>query len=220
MPDAPGGRTSAGLTTATMSRLRSTPRVAVIGAGVIGCTVAWRIRQALGFDVDLYERRHDILLETSAGTSNRFHYGYQYALSAETATSLRGYHRQFEEVYGACIMPSANYYGVADHSAISPEQYLDFCARCELPLEPGRPAGVFTDHVLLSRLSRETSLDPESLRELCRQKLHDCGVRLILATASPSMLDTYDYVISAVYGNPNLLREPSGNTTTTSACAR
>ena len=60
---------------AWVSRLRSTPRVAVIGAGVIGCTVAWRIRQALGFDVDVYERRHDILLETSAGTSNRFHYG-------------------------------------------------------------------------------------------------------------------------------------------------
>ncbi len=31
----------------------------------------------------------------------------------------------------------------------------------------------------------------------------------MFATASPSMLDTYDYVISAVYGNPNLLRDPS-----------
>ena len=135
---------------ATVSRLRSTPRVAVIGAGVIGCTVAWRIRQALGFDVDLYERRHDILLETSAGTSNRLHYGYQYARSAETATSLREYHQQFQEVYGPCIVPSANYYGVADDSAISPAQYLDFCDRCDLPLEPKRPPGVFTDRVLLS----------------------------------------------------------------------
>ena len=195
--------------TATVARLRSAPRVAVIGAGVVGCTVAWRIRQALGFDVDLYERRHDILLETSAGTSNRLHSGYQYALSAETATTLRGYHRQFNEVYGACTVPSANYYGVADRSAISPARYLDFCARCDLPLEPKRPAGVFTDRVLLSVLSNERSLDPETLRELCRQKLHDCGVRVIFDTASRATLDSYDYVISAVYGNPNLLHDPS-----------
>ncbi len=192
-----------------MSRLRSAPRVAVIGGGVIGCTVAWRIRQALGFDVDVYERRHDILLETSAGTSNRLHYGYQYARSAETAASLRDYHQPFKEVYGPCIMPSTNYYGVADRSAITPAQYLDFCARCDLPLEPKRPSGVFTDHVVLSLLSHEKSLDPASLRELCRQKLQDCGVRVMFATASPSMLDSYDYVISAVYGNPNLLHDPS-----------
>ena len=181
----------------------------MIGAGVIGCTVAWRIRQALGFDVDVYERRHDILLETSAGTSNRFHYGYQYVLSAETATSLRGYQQRFKDVYGACVTPSANYYGVADRSAISPAQYLDFCARCDLPLELKRPAGVFTDHVRLSLLSQENSIDPETLRGLCRQQLQDCGVNVMFATASPSMLDSYDYVISAVYGNPNLLRDAS-----------
>jgi L-2-hydroxyglutarate oxidase LhgO len=80
----------------------------VIGAGVIGCTVAWRIRQSLGFEVDLYERRDDILLETSAGTSNRFHRGYQYARSAETAVRLRGYQQRFEQLSGRCVVPSAN----------------------------------------------------------------------------------------------------------------
>ena len=185
------------------------PRVAVVGAGVVGCTVAWRIRQSLEYDVDVYERRHDILLETSAGTSNRLHHGYQYALSAQTATRLRNYHQQFKEVYGQCVIPSTNYYGVADRSPISPAQYLDFCARCELPLELKRPAGVFTDHVLLSLLSQEKSLDPETLRELCRQKMQECGVRVFFATATPSVLDTYDYVISAVYGNPNLLLDPA-----------
>lgn len=184
------------------------PRVAVIGGGLIGCTVAWRIRQALGFDVDLYERRHDILLETSAGTSNRLHYGYQYALSADTATALRHYNHQFKAVYGQCIVPSANYYGVADRSAISPAQYLDFCVRCDLPQERRRPA-VFSDRVLLSLLSQESSLDLDALREQCRQKLREHGVEVKLAHASRSMLDTYDYVISAVYGNPNLLQEPA-----------
>ena len=54
-----------------MSRIRRSPQVAVVGAGIIGCTIAWKIRQALGFDVDLYERRDDILLETTAGTQYR-----------------------------------------------------------------------------------------------------------------------------------------------------
>ena len=106
-------------------------------------------------------------------------------------------------------MPGANYYGVADRSMITPAQYLDFCARCDLPLDPERPAGVFTDHVLLAGLSQERSLDPESLRALCRQKLQEWGVRVIFATASPSMLDAYDDVISAVHGNPNLLADRS-----------
>jgi hypothetical protein len=194
---------------ATRSNVTSTPRVAVVGAGVIGSTVAWRIRQALGFDVDVYDRRPDILSETSAGTSNRLHFGYQYALSVETATSLRDYHQQFNDVYGPCVMPSANYYGVADRSAISPAQYLDFCARCELPVQEQRPPGVFTDRVRLSLLSEERSINVELLRQLCRQKLQDYDVNMIVATASPSMLDGYDYVISAVYSNPNLLRHPA-----------
>ena len=194
--------------TAEMSRTRPSPRVAVIGAGVIGCTVAWRIREALGFDVDLYERRDDILQETTAGTSNRFHYGYQYALSTETAAALRDYHEPFKNVYGPCIMPTSNYYGVSDESLIPPTQYLDFCARYDLPVEPKRPTGIFTDHVLFSLLSLEKSLDLDCLRQLCRQKLQDYGVNVIFATATPAMLDGYDYVISAVYGDPNLVEDP------------
>jgi hypothetical protein len=182
--------------------------VAVIGAGIIGCTVAWRIREALGYDVDLYERRNDILLETSAGTSNRVHHGYQYARSPETASSLRAHHRRFTEVYGSCIVPSANYYGVADDSPMSPADYVDFCTRCDLPIESQRPQGVFTDHVRLSLLSREQSLDPAALRTLCRERLQDWGVRVISATASRDMLDGYEHVIAATYANPNLLRHP------------
>ena len=87
-----------------MLRMKSLPRVAIVGAGITGCTIAWKIRQALGFDVDLYERRDDILLETTAGTSNRFHYGYQYALSDETAKTLRDYHQPFKAVYGQCVL--------------------------------------------------------------------------------------------------------------------
>ena len=106
-------------------------------------------------------------------------------------------------------MPSANYYGVADNDAIRQTEYLDFSARCDLPLEPDRPSGVFTDRVLLSVLSEERSLDPETLRELCRRKLREWEVTVIHAAASPSVLDGYDHVIAAVYGNPNLLRHPS-----------
>jgi hypothetical protein len=192
-----------------MGRRDGSRRVAVIGGGVVGCTVAWRIRQALGYQVDLHERRDDILLETSAGTSNRFHRGYQYARSPETAASLRAYQQRFEQLYGGCIVPSANYYGVADDSAISPAAYLDFCARCELPLEHDRPPGVFTDNVVLSVRSAERSLDPETLRDLCRRKLCDWDVSVVHTEASRSSLEGYDHVIAATYSNPNLLRRPS-----------
>jgi hypothetical protein len=62
--------------------------------------------------------------------------------------------------------------------------------------------------VVLSILSEERSLDPETLRELCRQKLLDWGVTIVHAEASRAVLERYDHVISAVYSNPNLLRHP------------
>jgi len=192
-----------------MSRTRLSPKVAVVGAGIVGCTVAWKIRRALGFDVDLYERRDDILLETTAGTSNRFHRGYQYALSDETARTLRDDHHRFEAVYGPCVMASANYYGIAADSRLSCLDYLRFCARCRLPVRPEKPAGIFTGRVLLSLLSAEKSLDLDALRRLCRQTLEAHGVNLVFATATPALLREYDYVVSAVYGNPNLLADPA-----------
>lgn len=192
-----------------MNRTPKSPRVAIIGGGIIGCTVACRIREALGFDVDLYERRDDILLETTAATSNRFHYGYQYALSDDTAKTLRDYHGQFKSILGPSVMASANYYGVAADSRVSCRQYLDFCARCSLPVRAAQPANVFTDRVSMSLLSVEHSLDPDVLRYLCRRRIDDCGVNLVFATATPAMLDGYDYVVSAVYGNPNLLVDAS-----------
>jgi hypothetical protein len=189
--------------------MKSLPRVAIVGAGITGCTIAWKIRQGLGFNVDLYERRDDILLETTAGTSNRFHYGYQYALSDETAKTLRDYHQPFKAVYGQCVLASSNYYGIAANSQLSTLHYLNFCARCHLPIHLERPDGIFTDNVLLSLLSVEKSLGPDILRRLCWQKLQDHGINVIFAMATPAMLRSYDYVISTVYGNPNLLADSS-----------
>ena len=58
-------------------------------------------------------------------------------------------------------------------------------------------------------LSEERSLDPAVLRDLCRQKLREWDVTIIHAEASRATLEGYDYVISAVYSNPNLLRHHS-----------
>ena len=138
-----------------------------------------------------------------AGTSNRFHRGYQYALSDQTAKTLRDDHHRFQAVYGPCVLASANYYGIAADSQLSCLRYLDFCARCQLPVRLEKPAGIFTDRVLLSLLSAEKSLDLDALRRLCRQKLKEHGVDLVFATATPALLRGYDYVVSAVYGNPN-----------------
>lgn len=63
--------------------------------------------------------------------------------------------------------------------------------------------------MVLSVLSEERSLDPATLRELCRQQLREWDVTVVHAEASRSLLDGYDHVIAAVYSNPNLLRRPT-----------
>ena len=63
--------------------------------------------------------------------------------------------------------------------------------------------------MVLSVLSEERSLDPDTLRELCRQKLREWDVTVVHAQATRSVLERYDHVISAVYSNPNLLRDPA-----------
>jgi D-amino-acid dehydrogenase len=50
-------------------------RVAVIGAGIIGCCTAWYLRER-GFEVDVFERRDGVALETSWGNAGVIAPGY------------------------------------------------------------------------------------------------------------------------------------------------
>ena len=50
-------------------------RVAVVGAGIVGVTTAWYLREH-GFDVTVYERRAGAALGTSAGNAGIIAPGY------------------------------------------------------------------------------------------------------------------------------------------------
>ena len=74
-------------------------RIAVIGAGIFGSTVAVKLAEA-GFGVDLYEKEGDILQAASGINQYRLHRGYHYPRSKETALSSKKPRSRFAKNMG------------------------------------------------------------------------------------------------------------------------
>ena len=87
-------------------------KVAVVGAGIFGCTIALVLSKK--FDVDLYERKSDILNERSMCNQFRFHEGYHYPRSQKTVNEIKKSNKSFERFYGINILKKTkNFYAVA-----------------------------------------------------------------------------------------------------------
>src|SRR3989344_3220224 len=111
-------------------------KIAVIGAGIFGSTVAINLAQH-GFEVNLYEKNQDILSAASGINQYRLHRGYHYPRSKETALSSKYSAKSFVEEYGeAVIEQNEHYYVIAKTgSKVSAEEFLAFCRECDLEYE-------------------------------------------------------------------------------------
>lgn len=184
-------------------------RIAVIGAGIFGSTVAVRLAQA-GFVVDLFEKESDILQAASGINQYRLHRGYHYPRSLDTARSSKKFHPVFENEYGdAVIKKNKHYYVIAKElSKISGQDFLKFCKECGLEHTHAVLPHVYEHMVDVVIEGIESLMDPSKLRDIVKDRIKKSGVHLFLNyTCTVDDISEYDIVVNATYANLNFLLE-------------
>jgi hypothetical protein len=179
--------------------------VAVIGAGIFGCTTAIELSTA-GFSVTLFDKASDIMQAASGINQYRMHRGYHYPRSPETIRSSMEATPLFEEVFKDAIMTHVpHYYAIAkEGSKVSGEVYLEVLRTHGLPFEIETLPQVNADAVDVVVRATEHLYDPAKLRELVRERLIDAGVTLMLnREVHVDELHEYDFVVVATYAHFN-----------------
>lgn len=177
-------------------------KVAVVGAGIFGCTVAVDLARA-GVTVDLYEQRMGILDGATARCQARLHSGYHYPRSDTTAKQAHEGALEFEARYSDAITRARNhFYVIAPESKTTPEEYLAFCDRNGLPYEVVEPPPQVHTSGLVVRVP-EAFVDVAVLRRLLYRDLVQAGVRFFPSWKMGSWVpEGHDVTIWATYGRP------------------
>lgn len=180
-------------------------RTTVVGGGIFGCTIAVELARA-GLAVDLFERRHDILLGASRGNQGRLHAGYHYPRSMATVRELRDQILLFGARFPGAVRPAAaHYYLVASGGLTSGRDFLAFCDQSHLvySVVEGRHRLIQRAELDVAvRISFEAFVDVGALRVILRRELADAGVRVKwnVKVDPAGLAGGYDWVIDATYG--------------------
>ncbi len=175
-------------------------RVAVVGAGVFGCTAAIELVWA-GHTVVLYERHGGILLGGSRANCARIHRGYHYPRSEPTARATLAAAGEVEATFAAAVSRAArHYYCVARDSLVGGDEYLAFLDRLGLPYDMARPPPVRADTVELTIRAHEATIHIGRLRMLLSRRLEAAGVDLRSHAAAGPDMRGYDLTVLATYG--------------------
>lgn len=182
-------------------------KIAVIGAGVFGCTVAIKLSQS-GHKVSLFEKTHTILSCTSTVNQYRLHRGYHYPRSKETVEYVKESCKLFEEEYHSSICREGyeRYYAISSQNTLTTAQeYLDFLSINKLEFTQIKRLDVLKDSkVSLIVKVVENGFDVNSLYLSISAKLASSKVILRTnRTFTARDIPEYDIVINATYSNIN-----------------
>lgn len=178
-------------------------RAAVVGAGLFGCTIAVDLARA-GVEVDLFERRHDILLGASRANQGRLHAGYHYPRSLSTAREVRDAAPEFAARFPTVVGSTGpHHYLIAGDSRVSADKYLAFCDELQLPYRLVESPLVRADTVEATlRVEAESFVDLANLRGVLNRELRAAGVTVKTNTpVNPEGIASgYQWVVDATYG--------------------
>lgn len=170
-------------------------RVAVVGGGLFGCTVAIHAKRA-GHEVHLFEIGHDIMQGASGRNYFRLHRGYHYPRSPETGYESLAAEESFCSEYGQAVIEGGQQlYGVVQGGHVSADGFAHFMDRMGLPYACTQTSLVRDAEVFAVE---EPRVDPVKLDELVRARMGGvvvhCNRQLLERTAKQ-----FDAVVVASY---------------------
>ena len=180
-------------------------RVAVVGAGIFGITVALRL-DALGVEVDLFDRHEKVLSAASTLNQYRVHRGYHYPRSSETGRYLLETAERFRAEYGGTLVEGERHlYGIAmEDSLTNAYEFLEFMETHGLQYREVEDSRVDDSQLEVLVEVREKLLDPHRLVSLCTDRLTRSNIRLRLGeVATETSTASYDRVVVCGYATSN-----------------
>jgi len=181
------------------------PKIAIVGAGIFGCTTAIKLAE-LGFEVEIFEKNKDIMCGASGINQYRLHRGYHYPRSLDTAINCRDHVFEFYNEYpSAVINNSEQYYSISKRdSFLSGEEYLDFCDKVGLDYSFFYPTFLHKDAVDICFRADEKIFDIKKLYSIILNRLKSMSIQINFGIeVDDKILDSYDYVIISTYTNNN-----------------
>tara|TARA_A100001037_G_scaffold151346_2_gene136735 strand:- start:997 stop:2064 length:1068 start_codon:yes stop_codon:yes gene_type:complete len=181
-------------------------KVAVVGGGIFGATAAIEIAK-LGVKVTIFERECDLMHAASGINQYRLHRGYHYPRSFETMLASKKAEPEFAKRFSpAMVKDVTHYYSISsENSKVSADEYIKFCDAADLYYKQVS-IPIVSSKVAITLEAQEHLFDPNVLRQLLTQELHDANVTLQLQTnATKSLLKNFDFVVIATYASSNEL---------------
>lgn len=139
--------------------------VAIIGCGIFGAEIAIKLK-SLGFIVNIFEAKNDILSGASANNQNRLHLGFHYPRDKETALqSIRGF-KNFKKKYYESIQDNfLNAYFISNENSLTNQsEYLNFCDLLDLPFKK-----IFSKDFPVEIIGADFGI-------LCSEVVYDCEI--------------------------------------------
>ena len=186
-------------------------KIAVVGAGVFGCTAAIKLAEA-GHKVTVFEREPSIMMCASNINQYRLHQGYHYPRSKETVQYVKESSILFEEEYSSAICREGynRYYAIPhEGSLVDPTKYLNFLDSNNLSYKIIKNSPLLkSDKIALIVQVEENGFDYKELYLSISNKLSRSGALLRTNnTFSINDIRDYDIVINATYSSINNLLE-------------
>jgi hypothetical protein len=206
-------------------------KIAIIGAGIFGCSIALATANA-GYEVVLLERLPDIILGTSKNNTNRVHQGFHYPRDMKTATECKDHYKRFELEFGGALLDDyPNIYCIAkEKSLTSKEEFIKFCELLDLSYSmlDLNNLDVKIEGCSVGISCQETILDSDIIRSILRAKILSnkqitlsCNTEVttikkksfqyeLCLQSNSHTQQSFDAVINCSYGNINTLTDQLG----------
>lgn len=188
-------------------------KIAVVGAGIFGCTISLILSKK--FNVDLYERKSEILNEASMCNQFRFHEGFHYPRSKKTLKEIKESNKDFMKFYGENVFyKTKNYYSIAKNkSKTSYLKYINFLKANNLNYKIIKNSKYVSTNIEGTILSNEKILNYFKFKKNLLSKLKMSNVNLKFNSQLDKNIlryKSYDKIILSTYKNNNQILKKLG----------
>ena len=176
-------------------------KIAIIGAGFFGTAAALKLSKY--HDVDLFEKKKDILNGASKINQFRFHLGFHYPRSKKTLNEIKSSYKLFINFFSNKVFEKTyNYYGVSNKgSKISYNSYLKILRRFNLKFKITKEKFNNISNLILTE---EKVLNYFKFKQIVKKKLKKSKVNLHLNTNfKKKQIHDYDKIIICTYSANN-----------------